>query len=201
VTEGLSSPSSDGGGGIGERLRSAGPLRPKRRNFCRPAAGGATEVAAALGPGLPMPRRLPFAAALQGLSLSRKSAALRHPWLRWPPTLAPGARAAPPRTSIRKGDGGRVTEAEGSANARRAPIGCGQVTKPVPSRSRGRVLADSKKSGPPPEPGLFSGFCAYLSCGSWGRWLGADRSREKLPRKIAPVGRDSPVRSAPVSAK
>ena len=78
-----------------------------------------------------------------GLSLSRKSAALRLPWLRWPPTPAPGARAAPPRTSIRKGDGGesartqRVMEAEGSANFSSAPIGCGQVTKPAPSRSRG----------------------------------------------------------------
>ena len=45
-----------------------------------------------------------------GLSLTRKSAALRHPWLRWPPTPALGARAAPPRTSIRKDDGGRMME-------------------------------------------------------------------------------------------
>ena len=77
-----------------------------RRDLCRPAAGGATEVKITLGPGLPIPHRRTFAAALQGLSLTRKSAALRHPWLRWPPTPAPGARAAPPRTSIRKGDGG-----------------------------------------------------------------------------------------------
>ena len=66
-----------------------------------------------------------------GLSLTRKSAALRHPWLRWPPTPAHGARAPPPRTSIRKSDGGSVMEAEGSANARGA-----HATRLLPSRSR-----------------------------------------------------------------
>ncbi len=71
-----------------------------------------------------------------GLSLTRKTAALRHPWLRWPPTPAHGARAPPPRTSIRKCDGGSVTKAEGSANFSSAPSRCGQVMKPVPSRSR-----------------------------------------------------------------
>ena len=41
-----------------------------------------------------------------GPSAHSKLAALRHPWLRWPPTPAPGARAAPPRTSIREDGGG-----------------------------------------------------------------------------------------------
>ena len=47
-----------------------------RRDFCRPAAGGATEVVTVLGPGLPMPHRRTFAAALQGLPLTRS-------WLRF----------------------------------------------------------------------------------------------------------------------
>jgi len=46
------------------------------------------------GPGLPMPCRRTFAAAILAFALCML-AALRHPWLRWPASPAPLARAAP----------------------------------------------------------------------------------------------------------
>ena len=92
-----------------------------------------------------MPHRRTFAAALQGLSLTRKSAALRHPWLRWPPTPAPGARAAPPRTSIGKNGASRKSDLPVHNGRRRRRdrrtleerrAAAAQATKLLPSRSR-----------------------------------------------------------------
>ena len=151
-------PSNDGGGGIGERLRSAGPLRPKRRDFCRPAAGGVTEVKCTRRSrsrsGTAHAPSPDVRCGPPGLSLTRKSAALRHPWLRWPPTPAPGARAAPPRTSIRKAGDKRCTPTGNvpcDASVGHASTGCGGRRGGRPQNQQGSsiLLLRAIRSPPP----------------------------------------------------
>ena len=92
---------------------------------------GTTEDVPALGPGLPMPHRRTFAAALRAFrSLESRLRFAIHGSAGRLRRLTGHGHPLPEHRS------GSVMEAEGSANFSSAPSRCGQVTKPAPSRSR-----------------------------------------------------------------
>ena len=99
------------------------------------------------GRGCPCPHRRTFAVALRAFTLSEASA-LRHPWLRWPPTPTPGARAASPtpsagrqKTKERSGPVSRVLfrgplQARGGDHFSRTPVARG-LQQPTRKLKRG----------------------------------------------------------------
>ncbi len=116
--------------------RTLEPSRRRRRPTSAPACGRRAkpcsrrfEAASPGGSGLPMLHRRTFAAPILGFALSELPA-LRHPWLRWSATPAPGAWAAPPCNRCVNGNDARYRSCRG----RRRWSARGGWGLPVPCR-------------------------------------------------------------------